>query len=102
MPIKKPRDLIQTGQKRSFCPQSLRSFGRIENLQIASTAIENGDTAAASICKITAAPTSEAGKYEYFQTLGTPSKIRVLVVLRGRLHNLPSSPATGSAHRAAR
>jgi hypothetical protein len=47
--------------------------------------IENDDMAAVSICKITAAPTSEAGKYEYFQALGTPSKIRVLVVLHGRL-----------------
>jgi len=52
-------------QQRSFCPQSLRSFGRIENLQIASTAIENDDAAAGSICRTTAAPTSEAGKCEY-------------------------------------
>jgi len=67
---------------------SRHSFDCIANLQIASMAIENHDTAA--VCKLSDLRTAKTGKIEYFRLLGTSLKIRALGVLQGRRIDRPS------------
>ena len=55
-------------RKRSLCPLSRRSFGRIANRSVASPTTENHASRPDSICKIRALSTIHTGKNEYSKT----------------------------------
>src|SRR5271157_1161675 len=73
-------------RKRSFCPLSRRSLGRIESPSAKPTERQNHDRRSGSICKKSSRLTQISCKHNDLPVSGNASKIRRVRILHGGLH----------------
>src|SRR5208282_3383761 len=78
--------------KRSFCPLSRRSFGRIESPSAKLTERQNHDQTPQSMCKKSSLPPQLSCECEHSPTPATPKKISPLQILHGRLNIRQAQP----------